>query len=299
MEEPETIRLKLSADNRIFENRCHTVSGLYPKAYGIRNALQKIRPDMLPVRDGGRKLLERPGALVTDYGVISARGRPLYGPGPFQEIQNEEETMQMGGIMMRVKEISTDELRCMKDREGLVLQGCGGSLEEWVDGVNGMLTESGILLEGTKFQAENCRSFEQDGFTCLLFPFSDEVKLDIGRLAIWRLQTHGVFCGTWLSDYVPNRLGGFMEGKTESEERDQNFEKPDCPLIGQDGNIFHLMGTASRTLCQSGMAEQAAEMCDRIHTSGSYGEALNILGEYVNITSMEDGNEEEGMEMQL
>lgn len=256
-------------------------------------------PDMLPVRDGGRKLLERLGASVTDYGVISARGCSLYGPGPFEDVQNEEETMQMGGMAMRVKEISTDELRGMKDREGLVLQGCGGSLEEWVDGVNGMLTESGILLEGTKFQAENCCSFEQDGLTCLLFPFSDEVKLDIGRLAIWRLQTHGAFCGTWLSDYVPNRLGGFMEGKTESEERNQNFEKPDCPLIGQDGNIFRLMGIASRTLRQNGMAEQAAEMCDRIHASGSYGEALNILGEYVNITSMDDRDEEEGMEMQL
>lgn len=200
---------------------------------------------------------------------------------------------------MSVKKIPTDELCCMKDREGLILQGCGGSLDEWVDGINGMLTESQILLHGTKFQAENCRSFEQDGLTCLMFPFSDDVKLDMGRLAMWRLQTHETFGGTWLSDYVPNRLGGFTDGETASEESTQKSEKPDCPLIGQDGNIFHLMGTASRTLRQNGMAEQAAEMCDRIQTSGSYGEALNILGEYVNITSVDEMNEDKGMDMQM
>ena len=37
-------------------------------------------------------------------------------------------------------------------------------------------------------------------------------------------------------------------------------------------------------------------MCGRIHTCGSYGEALNILGEYVNITST-DEMEESGKEM--
>lgn len=200
---------------------------------------------------------------------------------------------------MSVKSITAEELRQMKGSEGLILQGCGGSLDEWVDGINGMFTESQILLHGTKFQTENCRSFEQDGLTCLMFPFSDDVKLDMGRLAMWRLQTHETFGGTWLSDYVPNRLGGFMERKTESEERVQDFEKPDCPLIGQDGNIFHLMGIASRTLRQNGMADQATEMCDRIRTSGSYGEALNILGEYVNITSVEEMNEDKGMDMQM
>lgn len=108
---------------------------------------------------------------------------------------------------MSIKTITTDDLRKMKDSEGLVLQGCGGDLQEWQDGINDMLTEEKILLEGSKF--ENCSSFEHDGMTCLLFPFEDNVKLDMGRLAIWRLRTHEAFGGTWLSDYVPNRLGGF------------------------------------------------------------------------------------------
>lgn len=191
---------------------------------------------------------------------------------------------------MSVKRISTDELRHMKGKEGLILQGCGDDLNEWVDGINGMLTEEGILLEGSRFQ--NCSTFEHDGLTCLLFPF-DDVKLDVGKLAIWRLRTHGNFGSTWLSDYVPNRLGGFLDG--------QKQEKPDCPLIGQDGNIFNLMGIASRTLRESGLPNQAKEMCERIHESGSYDEALNIIGDYVNITSVDDMGEdyEEGMGMQL
>lgn len=191
---------------------------------------------------------------------------------------------------MSIKTITTDDLRKMKDSEGLILQGCGGDLQEWQDGINDMLTEEKILQGGSKF--ENCSSFEHDGMTCLLFPFEDNVKLDMGRLAIWRLRTHEAFGGTWLSDYVPNRLGDFI---SEQQER----QKPDCPLIGQDGNIFNLMGIASRTLRRNGMSEQASEMCDRIRESGSYDKALCIIGEYVNITSTEDDgmDEDEGMVM--
>jgi len=195
---------------------------------------------------------------------------------------------------MSIKKITAEDLRCMDGKEGLILQGCGGELQEWLDGINDMFTEEKLLLNGTKF--EDIYAFEHDGLTCLMFPFSEDVKLDVGRLAMWRLQTHGQFGGTWLSDYVPNRLGGF----TEEQQKEESL-KPDCPLIGQDGNIFNLMGIASRTLRQSGMPEQATEMCSRItETAGSYSEALGIIGEYVNITSVDDGlGDDEDMEMRL
>lgn len=75
-------------------------------------------------------------------------------------------------------------------------------------------------------------------------------------------------------------------------------KKPDCKLIGEDGNIFNLMGIVSRTLRQNGMADEAVEMRDRIRESGSYDEALCIIGDYVNITG-DDENEDmdEGMTM--
>lgn len=74
-------------------------------------------------------------------------------------------------------------------------------------------------------------------------------------------------------------------------------EKPDCKLIGEDGNIFNLMGIASRTLRQNGMVDKAVEMRNRICASGSYGEALCIIGDYVNITGEDTSDEDmdEGM----
>ena len=171
-----------------------------------------------------------------------------------------------------IREKTTEDLRHMTDEEGLILQGCGGDLQEWVDGINDLLTQEGILLNGAKF--EHAATFQHDGLTNLLFSF-EGVQLNVGKLALWRIQTHSQFGGTWLSDYVPNRLGGFIQ--------EQKPVKPKMELLGRDGNIFSIMGTASQLLQMAGMADQAKEMCDRI-TGGnchSYHEALSIISEYV------------------
>lgn len=128
---------------------------------------------------------------------------------------------------MNIKHITTDDLRRMSNTEGLILQGCGGDLQEWVDGINKMLTEEGILRDGSKFS--ECSSFEHDGLTCLLFPFKG-VQVDMGRLAIWRLKTHDAFGGTWLSDYVPNRLGGFDSSQIEEPAEIEEDEGLDSGL---------------------------------------------------------------------
>ena len=74
------------------------------------------------------------------------------------------------------------------------------------------------------------RSFCHKGLTNLLFPFED-VKLDIGKLAIWRIKSHETFGGTWLSGYVLNRLGGFLEEAPaqKAEEIQQAGEDPSHP----------------------------------------------------------------------
>ena len=73
--------------------------------------------------------------------------------------------------------------------------------------------------------------------------------------------------------------------------------KPDCPLIGQDGNIFNLVGIASRTLKRNGLSDEASEMAAKVFKSGSYEEALEIIGEYVNITSYDEPDESIGLDM--
>lgn len=193
---------------------------------------------------------------------------------------------------MSIRTISTEQLRRMGDREGLVLQGCGGDPQEWVDGINEILTQEGILKKGAEF--EEAYTFQHDGLTCLLFPFKEDMELDIGKLAVWRLVTHSTFGGTWLSDYVPNRLGGFVQ--EQERKAVPEHVKPDCPLIGEDGNIFRLMGIASETLRENGMQEQAEEMRGRIFQSQSYDSALSIIGDYVNITS---AHQEETIDMEM
>ena len=64
---------------------------------------------------------------------------------------------------------------------------------------------------------------------------------------------------------------------------DNKINKPDCKLIGEDGNIFNLMARAIKTLRENNLSEEAKEMRERITSSESFDEALCIIGEYVNI----------------
>ncbi len=73
--------------------------------------------------------------------------------------------------------------------------------------------------------------------------------------------------------------------------------KPDCPLIGQNGNIYNLVGIAAKTLKRNGLSAEVSEMTEKVFGSGSYDEALGIIGEYVNITSVDEPDEDIGMDM--
>lgn len=122
--------------------------------------------------------------------------------------------------MAKLMLVTTDDLRRMWKDEGIIFPGCGGDLNEWIDGVNEMLTEEGILLNGTKFSEVSV--FKHDNLTNLLFHFTGDVELSIGRLAIWRIATNEHFGAKWLSDYVDNYLGGF-----EGQEEDQDVGESD------------------------------------------------------------------------
>ena len=157
---------------------------------------------------------------------------------------------------MRIRTISTGQLRCMGDQEGLILQGCGGDPQEWLDGINEILAQEGILKKGAGF--EEAYIFRHDGLTCMLFPFKEDMKLDVGKLAVWRLASYSAFGGTWLSDYVPNRLGGFIQERENVPKR----IKPDCPLIGED-EIYSVLwelpqGHSGRMECRNRRRKCAA-----------------------------------------
>ena len=102
-----------------------------------------------------------------------------------------------------IRQIEKEELRTMHDREGLVLQGCGGDLKEWIDGINQMLEREGILPKGKRL--DDVVVFRNEGMTNLLFFFGEE-KLDMGKLAarglspVISLAAHG--CPTmWITGW--------------------------------------------------------------------------------------------------
>lgn len=59
--------------------------------------------------------------------------------------------------------------------------------------------------------------------------------------------------------------------------------KPECKLIGEDGNIFNLLAITRRTLLINDMYNESIEVVRRVTSSNSYDEALLIIGEYVEI----------------
>lgn len=62
------------------------------------------------------------------------------------------------------------------------------------------------------------------------------------------------------------------------------MQKPVAQLTGKDGNVFNLMGIASKALVRVGKQEEAAKMNERIHKEAeSYAHALRIMSEYVEI----------------
>lgn len=59
--------------------------------------------------------------------------------------------------------------------------------------------------------------------------------------------------------------------------------KPTCKLVGEDGNIFSILGRVSRALKENGKTDEAKEVSERVMLSGSYDEALQIMMEYVEV----------------
>lgn len=59
--------------------------------------------------------------------------------------------------------------------------------------------------------------------------------------------------------------------------------KPKCKLIGEDGNIYYIMGKVVATLKKEGLQEQAEEYKQRVFSSKSYDTALQITMEYVEV----------------
>jgi len=59
--------------------------------------------------------------------------------------------------------------------------------------------------------------------------------------------------------------------------------KPACKLIGENGNIFNLLGLARMALIDADQNDKIPEITERVQRSKSYDEALRIIMEYVEV----------------
>jgi hypothetical protein len=60
-------------------------------------------------------------------------------------------------------------------------------------------------------------------------------------------------------------------------------EKPICVLIGEDGNVFNIIGRVSRVLRKEVSEEKAKEFREKAMACHSYDEVSSLCSEYVEI----------------
>jgi hypothetical protein len=60
-------------------------------------------------------------------------------------------------------------------------------------------------------------------------------------------------------------------------------KKPVCKLVGEDGNVFSIIGRVSKALKRAGLEVQAKEFTSKAITSHSYDEVLRLCFEYVDV----------------
>lgn len=123
-----------------------------------------------------------------------------------------------GGISIEIKKISTSELKELRNKkyEYLILQGCGGDLNEWVDGITSMLKEEKIVNDSFSFK--EIYSFKNDNITNIAFALNDK-NINIKKLAMFRLSIRETFGAMWLSDYIDN---GYLVEENKNVDYENN-----------------------------------------------------------------------------
>ena len=59
--------------------------------------------------------------------------------------------------------------------------------------------------------------------------------------------------------------------------------KPTVKLIGEDGNVFFVIGRTAKTLRKARQFKESSEFIDRAFKAGSYDAVLNLVMEYCEV----------------
>lgn len=118
---------------------------------------------------------------------------------------------------------------------------------------------------------------------------------DSMKIALKRLQ----FGMRWWEDVLGNGNGVIYPKETlqkyeqgwawgegielQTQDKKEN-QKPVCKLIGEDSNVFSIIGLVQKALKKAGQSDKAKEFGEKAFNSGSYDEVLRLSMEYVEVT---------------
>jgi hypothetical protein len=66
-------------------------------------------------------------------------------------------------------------------------------------------------------------------------------------------------------------------------EANRQTEKPVVKLLGEDGNVFNIIGLTAQALKRAGLSEQAKEYTVKAFAAGSYDEVLRLSMRYCEV----------------
>ena len=181
-----------------------------------------------------------------------------------------------------IKHITTDELKTMTKANGIILQGSGGDPADWLKGINIMFTEIGILQNGDTFK--DAHVFQHNGLTNIMFDF-ENVDLDMGKLAGWRLHTHDVYAGTWMDDYLANALGVDIEDSrvVDVSPRHDVSDRDYADTVGEDEPEWNELNPPPIVSFGERRSPYRDEGTEGMHSSDmdNYDTSLHPIGIYI------------------
>lgn len=114
---------------------------------------------------------------------------------------------------IKINEINFNDI----DREkfAIVVTGAGGDLNDWVKGLSEDLINNNLINEEDKSKDIFTEAYKitgnvkgEDGRIDLLLIFNSNIKINIGRLAMWRLRRSSI---KWHDDFLDNYRHDYEE----------------------------------------------------------------------------------------
>ncbi len=144
--------------------------------------------------------------------------------------------------------------------------------------------EEGLISEEELYEAQNITfNISNDDYGLFLSQIKKYVPIrEIKSVSYFELEERGKYDYAYKVIDVNGNIRIFGWSRYGLDEL-KGLIKPKCKLIGEDGNIFNLIGIAARSLRKAGLADKATEMSEKVMQSKSYTEALSVIMEYVEV----------------